>query len=258
MYFDSHAHLTCDTLFPSVDDQLKRATDASVSAIANICTDRPTLERGLQLTKKYPWVYNVGATTPHDVSKLGDSDFPIFEKAAMGKQLIAVGESGLDYHYEHSPKNLQQEFLKRYFDLAQKTNLPIVIHCRDAFDDLFTLADSHYEKSAPLILHCFTGTLDEALEVTKRGWYLSLSGIVTFKRSDVLRSVAAQVPIDQLLLETDAPYLAPMPYRGKQNESAYIIETAKCIAATRNIDPSELAQATSKNAQRVFSLKLTS
>ncbi|HPE85657.1 MAG TPA: YchF/TatD family DNA exonuclease, partial [Chlamydiales bacterium] len=226
MFFDSHAHLTADSVYPHIDSILNRAKEAGISHIANICTDPQTLERGLILAERYPWVYNVGATTPHDVEKEGSEAFPIFEKAARCGKLAAIGETGLDYHYEHSPKEIQQEYLKRYFALAQEVDLGVVIHCREAFDDLFALADRHYEKTKPLVLHCFTGTLDEAKEVIKRGWYLSLSGIVTFKRSEVLREVAKLVPLPQLLIETDTPYLAPMPYRGKPNEPAYVTETA--------------------------------
>ncbi|MCP5492236.1 MAG: TatD family hydrolase [Chlamydiales bacterium] len=251
MYFDSHAHLTSDSIYPEIDDCLQRAQKAGVSHIANICTDPLTLARGLDLVKKNPWVYNVGATTPHDVEKEGEEVFPIFEKAAREGQLVAVGETGLDYHYEHSSKELQKEFLVRYMALAEELNLPVVIHCREAFDDLFTIAGG---IKVPLILHCFTGSLQEAEKVIEKGWYLSLSGIVTFKRSEELCQVAKIVPLDQLLIETDTPYLAPMPYRGKQNEPAFIAYTAKHIAQLKEISASELATATTANAMRVFDI----
>ena len=253
MFFDSHAHLTADSVYPQIDQILQRAKDANVTRIANICTDPNTLERGLVLSEKYPHVYNVAATTPHDVDKEGAEAFPIFEKAARDGKLVAIGETGLDYHYEHSKKETQQDYLKRYFDLAQELSLGVVIHCRDAFDDFFTLADQHYNQKN-LVLHCFTGTMGEAKEVIKRGWYLSLSGIVTFKRSEVLREVAKITPLEQLLIETDTPYLAPVPYRGKQNEPAYVVDTARCIAAEKNIDLESLANTTYQNACRFFQI----
>lgn len=256
-FFDSHAHLTCDAVYDDVEGLLERANRADVKRIANICTDPLTLERGLLLHEQFPWVYNVGATTPHDVEKEGVSAFPVFEKAARSGQLVAVGETGLDYYYEHSNKTLQQEFLKRYFELALETKLPIVIHCRDAFDDLFRLSDSYYSKDAELILHCFTGNIDEAKEVIKRQWCLSLSGIVTFKRSEELREVSKIVPNEQLLIETDTPYLAPIPYRGKQNEPAYVVETAKCIAKQRGMSLADLARSTTQNAARIFRIEIT-
>ena len=170
--------------------------------------------------------------------------------------MVAIGETGLDYYYEHSNKSVQQDYLKKYFSLALDTNLPVVIHCRNAFNDLFQIAEAHYDKKAQLILHCFTGSLDEAKEVVARGWYLSLSGIVTFKRSDELREVAKIVPDDQLLIETDTPYLAPVPYRGKQNEPAFVVETAKCIADQRGTSLNALAQLTAQSAGRIFGIEI--
>lgn len=251
MYFDSHAHLTSDSVYPEIDAVLERARKAGLSRIANICTDPLTLERGIELVKANSWVYNVGATTPHDVEKEGAEVFPIFEKAAREGQLVAVGETGLDYHYEHSSKKLQQEFLVRYMTLAQDLNLPIVIHCREAFEDLFAIAG---DVKVPLILHCFTGTVQEAEKVIEKGWYLSLSGIVTFKRSEELCEVAKIVPLSQLLIETDTPYLAPAPYRGKQNEPAFVVHTARHIAKLREMAVNDLANATSENASRVFEI----
>ena len=251
MYFDSHAHLTCDAVYDDIEGVLERAKEAEVTHIANICTDPITLDRGLELAKQNSWLYNVGATTPHDVAKEGKSAFPRFEEAAKKGWLVAVGETGLDYHYEHSPKDMQREFLKRYIDLAHEVQLPLVIHCRDAFDDFFALTD---KVEVPLILHCFTGTVDEAAEVIARGWYLSLSGIVTFNKSTVLKEVATLVPLDQLLIETDAPYLAPVPKRGKPNEPAYVVHTAAHIAELRDISADLLANATMANAKRAFAI----
>ena len=252
MFFDSHAHLTCDPVFAKIDAILARAKTAQVDHVANICIDPITLKRGIDLAKRYSHIYNVGATTPHDVEKEGEEAFPVFEEAAMNGQLVAIGETGLDYHFEHSKKALQQDFLKRYFELALKVDLPVVIHCRDAFDDLFKLADDYYDPSKMLVLHCFTGSMAEANEVIKRDWFLSLSGIVTFKRSVELRDVAKLTPVNQLLIETDTPYLAPVPHRGKSNEPAFIAETAKRIAEEKDLPLSELASCTSENAKRFF------
>lgn len=249
MYTDSHAHLTSDALYPGVDDLIQRALDAKVTTLINICTDEITLERGLELAKRYPFIYNTASTTPHDVDKEGESFFPLVVKHA--KDLVAIGETGLDYYYHHSAPETQKKFLRRYLKLALETNLPTVIHCRDAFADFFEIIDSDY-KDAPGILHCFTGTLKEAEEVIKRNWYLSLSGITTFKKSTELREVAKITPLDRLLIETDSPYLAPQSKRGRQNEPAYITETAQILAEVKQIDPTLLAQATTENAKRVF------
>ncbi|MDN3508400.1 MAG: TatD family hydrolase, partial [Simkaniaceae bacterium] len=221
MIIDSHAHLTCDAIYPDVEVILQRAKDAGISHIFNICTDAPTLERGIELAKKHPWIHNVGATTPHDVTEEGEKNFSLFESAAKNGKLVAVGETGLDYYYEHSPKDLQKTYFEKYLALADETNLPVVIHCRDAFDDLFAIA-----KGVPsLLLHCFTGTVDEAMRAVEQGWMVSLSGITTFKRSEQLRDVAREVPLSNLFVETDTPYLAPQSKRGKQNEPAFVLET---------------------------------
>lgn len=256
-FIDSHAHLTSETIFGDVDAILERAENNAISDVVNICTDAATLERGLALALKYPWVHTVASTTPHDVAAEGELLFPLMERHAKSGDLVAVGETGLDYFYHHSPKELQQHFLRRYLELAMECKLPVVIHCREAFEDFFTILDSDYKingKHAPGVLHCFTGTIAEAEEVLKRDWYLSLSGIVTFKKSDVLREVAKLVPLDRLLIETDSPYLAPQSRRGLTNEPSYLLETAAVIAAIKEIPIEEVAKATSDNARHLFNL----
>ena len=258
VFTDSHAHLTSNSVYGDIDALLSRAKNASVDTIINICTDIDTLEKGLELVQRYPWIYNTASTTPHDVEKEGEEVFPIVAKAAREGKLVAIGETGLDYYYTHSARDIQKDFLKRYLHLALECDLPVVIHCRDAFEDFFEILDAEYQvdgKHAPGVLHCFTGTLNEAKEVIKRGWYLSLSGIVTFKRSDKLREVAKIVPLDQLLIETDTPYLAPKKHRGKPNEPAYVVETAKLIADLKGILPTELGSATAANAAKLFRLQ---
>lgn len=254
---DSHAHLTHDGVYEYVDEILTRAKSAGISSIINICTDIASLSRGLELSLKYPWVHQIAATTPHDVSKTGYSDFDWIAETARNGKLIGLGETGLDYHYTHSPRSLQKEFLIKYLRLCLEFHLPVVIHCREAFDDLFAILDSEYRIPggyAPGVLHCFTGTMKEAEEVLKRGWMLSLSGIVTFKKSIELQQVAKEVPLSQILIETDTPYLAPQGHRGKMNEPAFLVETAACIASLKKISIDELAQATNANAKSLFHL----
>lgn len=254
-YIDSHAHLTSSKIFDEVDSVLERAKAAEVSTIVNICTDITSLEKGLELSKRYPWVVNTASTTPHDVEKEGDEQFPLIAYHAKQGNLVAIGETGLDYHYEHSPRETQKHFLRRYLQLALECQLPVVIHCREAFEDFFNVLDSHYiinGKHAPGVLHCFTGTLSEAQNVIERGWFLSLSGIVTFKKSYELHEVAKMVPLSQLLIETDSPYLAPQSRRGKPNEPSYLPEIAAFVAGLKNLPIEEVAQATADNARRLF------
>ncbi|MBI3508543.1 MAG: TatD family hydrolase [Chlamydiia bacterium] len=251
-FFDSHAHLSSSDVWPEIDAILERAKGAHVGHILNICTDPATLKRGLLLCHRDPFICNAGATTPHDVLTEGESAFPIFAEAARNKQIVAVGETGLDYHYEHSPKEIQKKFLIRYLHLAAECCLPAIFHCRDAFADLFAIADQEFPSQCKAALHCFTGNRKEAEEVLKRGWYLSFSGILTFKKSEELRAIAKETPLSQLLIETDTPYLAPQSCRGSRNEPAFIVETAACIAQQKGIALQEVVIASCNNAKNLF------
>jgi TatD DNase family protein len=248
---DSHAHLTSETLWPHIEQILEGAIQAGVERVVNICTDALTLERGIELSHRHPWIGNVAATTPHDVETEGESFFPLVVKAAEDKKLLAIGETGLDYHYEHSPRIAQKKYLEKYFDLALRFKLPTVIHCRDAFADLFSIADHCYSRHR-LLLHCFTGTLEEAKKALDRGWKISFSGIITFKKSESLRKVVATVPLNSILIETDAPYLAPNSKRGTMNEPAFILETAMCIAQVKQLDIEDVIATTRQNTLNFF------
>jgi TatD DNase family protein len=247
---DSHVHLTDPAFDGEADRLIERAKEASVGHMVVICTNRKATELALELKKKYPKELSIVAgTTPHDASTLGEEDFSYFEDLARGGFLAALGESGLDYHYEHSPREKQKEMLHRYLGLAQELSLPVVIHCRDAFSDFFSIVDQYDVQG---VLHCFTGTVKEAKGVVDRGWYLSLSGIVTFKKSLELQEVAKTVPLKRLLIETDAPYLAPQTKRGKRNEPSFLPEVAQKIAELKGVDFSSVAFVTTSNAKNLF------
>ena len=248
MFIDTHAHLTSDALIEHTQQILTRAQAAKIDKIVNICTDEKSLKAGLLLSRENPWVCNAAATTPHDVEKDGESFFPLVELAIHNKQLIAIGETGLDYHYQHSSKDNQQKYLQRYVDLSLKADLPIIFHCRDAFADLFSIVS----QPISAVLHCFTGNLEEAKKVIELGWYLSISGIVTFKKSKQLQDIVKYVPLEHLFLETDAPYLAPGCHRGKINEPCFLLETAKMVAHLKQVSIEEVAMQTKKNAERFF------
>lgn len=254
MLIDSHAHLT-SLKDEDLDGVIERTKEAGVEAVVNICTNPEELSRGLELSQREPWIYQAAATTPHDAARNGEAHFPFMAAAAQSGQLIAIGETGLDYHYYRETADAQKELLRRYLALAAECDLPLIIHCREAFADFFHILDEASlaaGKRLPGVLHCFTGTLEEAEGVITRGWYLSLSGIVTFKKSEELREVARQVPIEQLLIETDTPYLAPLPFRSKPNEPAFLVHIAQCIANARGIPIELLAKETALNARRLF------
>lgn len=250
---DSHAHLTSKDILEDLDGVIQRAKAVGLTYVINICTDQDSLDEGIALAKREDFIFNAGATTPHDVEKEGELLFPVFEKKALNKELIAIGETGLDYHYYLSSKEIQKKFLIKYCHLAEKTDLPLIIHCRDAFSDLYEITKQEYK--GPTVLHCFTGSIEEALEGVKRGWYVSFSGIVTFKKSESLRQIAKEIPLEKILIETDSPYLAPQSKRGKKNEPSFLIETAQCLANIKEISFEEFALATSNNAKAFFRLK---
>ncbi|MCB1118894.1 MAG: TatD family hydrolase [Chlamydiia bacterium] len=253
MIIDSHAHLTADDAFDDLPDMLQRAKESGVEAIVNICTDLPSLQRGLALKEKYPWIYHAAAIPPHDAHLDCEDYYLALSQAAKEGNFVAIGEMGLEYHYGYEHKEKQQADLIRHLHLANDLDLPVVIHCRDGFADFFSCIDQHFPSHRG-VLHCFTGTLEEAKELIARDWYLSLSGIVTFKKSDALREVARFVPLSHLLVETDAPYLAPQSRRGKRNEPAFIHETIDLIASVKEISRDEVIRATTDNAKTLFSL----
>jgi TatD DNase family protein len=254
-FVDTHAHMGDDRLWQGIDTYMNEAHFAGISKIVNINTDRLTLERGLGLKEKYPWLYNAGATTPHDVEKFGELDFPLFEQMARDRKLIAIGETGLDAFYKHSPLDLQEHFLRKYFRLAKEVKLPLIIHCREAFPDLFRIAKEEYREQGaylPLVIHCFTGTLEEALQAQDFGWYISFSGIITFKKSNALRQLISHLYLSSIFIETDSPYLAPQSIRGELNRPAFVKETAAYIAKELGKTLEEIAKITEENAQRFF------
>lgn len=257
-YFDSHAHL-CDEKLNNIADALAtRALGQNVCRILNICTNVESLKRGLELRKKYPWIFVSASTTPHDAEKEGECVFPLIEEYALQGNLNAIGETGLDYYYYQETKQAQKTLLRKYLRLALKCKLPVVIHCRDAFADFFEILDEEYVvqgQHVPGVLHCFTGTSEEAKQVIQRGWFLSLSGILTFKKSQDLREIARWVPLDQLLVETDSPFLAPQKQRGAFNEPSFLPEIVAAIAAVKGISVEQVAEVTYHNACRFLHLE---
>lgn len=253
MLIDSHAHLGYDPLYQHIEDILQRALSQGVAKIVNICTDVITAERGIALQQKYPFIFNVGSTTPHDTLKQAEQHFSFFANLAHAKQLKAIGETGLDYFYDYSPKQVQQHWFYKYLELASLTHLPVVIHCRDAFDDLFSITKEVYQDK-PLLLHCFTGSVEEAKKALDRGWMISFSGIVTFKKSAALQQAALYVPLEQMLVETDSPYLAPQSKRGHSNEPSFLVETTKFLAELKGVNYDDFCRISSKNTEEFFNI----
>lgn len=248
---DSHAHLSSKD-YSDLASVIQRAQMNNIASIINICTDQKSLDESFLLEKNYPFIHSAAATTPHDATTNDDTFFPPIETFAKEKKLIAIGETGLDYYYTTSFKELQKKYFLKYLTLAKELNLPLIIHCRDAFSDLFTLVKPFLPIKAEL--HCFTGSLEDAKKALEMNWYISFSGIVTFKNSHLCK-IAKEMPLEKMLLETDSPYLAPGKYRGKKNEPSFLIETAKFISDLKEIPLEELAKRTFQNTKEFFGLK---
>ena len=253
MYIDSHAHLTLSPAFDQIEELLQRAKETGITHIVNICVDRLSLERGLLLSQKYPWIVNTAAVTPHDVQEKNDDFFSFIQDSSKNNQLVAIGETGLDFHYYQASKEEQIASLQKHLELANDHHLPVVFHCREAFETLFSIADSYSITKA--VIHCFTGTLEEAKKCLDRGWSLSFSGIVTFKKSEDLRKIAAYTPLESLFIETDTPYLAPQSKRGKMNEPSFIPEIVETLSQVKNLPHTRVALQTSLNIAKFFSFE---
>ena len=254
MLVDSHCHLDFPDFDADRDDVVARAHAAGVMTMVTISTRVAKFARLKEIASRYDNVWCSIGTHPHNAAEEPDvTAEQLAEIAAREPRVVAIGEAGLDYHYDNSPREAQREGFLRHIAAARMTQLPLVIHARDADDDIATILEDEAGKGAfPFVLHCFSSGAGLARRGLALGGYVSFSGILTFKNSDAIRAVAAEVPMERLLVETDAPYLAPPPHRGRRNEPAYVIETAKVLASLKNVDEAALAAATTDNFHRLF------
>lgn len=252
MLIDSHAHLSGEEYEEDRLEVVARARAAGVEALLNIATTPLEYKKGLLLREQVPSVYLVGATTPHDAASEEPEAFAFFAGEAAAGRLVALGETGLDYYHWRHTAEVQKALFLRYIACAHQYDLPLVIHCRDAFADFFEIID--HAPPVRGVLHCFTGSREEAEGVIARGFYLSLSGIITFPKSVALRALVPTLPLDRLLVETDAPYLAPRTRRGQRNEPAYVREVAESVAELYSLPFDTIAHQTTENARTLFRL----
>ncbi|MBI5741555.1 MAG: YchF/TatD family DNA exonuclease [Nitrospirae bacterium] len=250
---DTHCHLEMDEFEGDRDEVLTRAAEAGVKYIINAGSDREANLRGLELSTRYPNVYSAVGIHPHDAKYLDRSLLIELKRWSDRPKVVAVGEIGLDYHYLHSTKGVQVEAFIKQIALAREVDLPIIIHSREAKKDTVRILKEEASE-VPGVLHCFSGDMEMAKEAMGLGFYISIAGPVTFKNVKDLREIAGFIPDDFLLIETDAPYLAPVPMRGKRNEPSFLTHTAQVIADARGISISDLARITTLNAMRLFKI----
>lgn len=257
--FDTHCHLDDPRLAAEIDDVIARARDAGVVRIVTIgCAREPSMmERALEVARRdTSFLRATVGVHPHDAKHLDDATFLAMERTASDPLVVAIGETGLDYHYDNSPRPAQLEAFRRQIALARAVKKPIVVHTREAPEDTLRILREEGARDVGGIIHCFSEDAAFAEAALDLGFVASFSGIVTFKNATGVRDAAAKQPLDALLVETDAPYLAPVPHRGKRNEPAFVRHTAQAIAELRGADVESVCRASTENASRLFAWPL--
>ncbi|MCL4441335.1 MAG: TatD family hydrolase [Firmicutes bacterium] len=254
MFFDSHAHLDDRKYGQDRHEMLMRAREQGVSNIINVGYDIPSSQRSVALAEKYDFIYAAVGIHPHDAADCGEDGLDKIRKMASHPKIVAVGEMGLDYYRNLSPQDTQQQVFRQQIRLAVDLGKPIIVHDREAHGDVMKILKEEKADQARGVLHCFSGSMEMARECLKMGFYISIAGPVTFNNARKLQEIAVEIPIDKLLIETDAPYLTPEPHRGTRNESSYVVYVGRCIAKLRNIPVEELAAATTANAKILFGI----
>jgi TatD DNase family protein len=255
---DSHAHIDFPQFADDRDAMLQRARAAGVSTLLAIGSGPgpEKMDAAIPFAEQHDWIYATIGIHPHEAERVTPQHLVALSSLAKHPKVIAWGEIGLDYFYDHSPREVQKRVFREQMALAREARLPIIIHCRDAWPDCLTMLDQDWRSSGLRgILHCFTSTVEDARRVLDMGFCISFAGNSTYPKTQNIRDVAKVLPLENILIETDAPFLAPQPYRGKRNEPAYVGEVAKAIANVRNLRTEEVASATAGNFRRFFSLE---
>lgn len=255
MLIDTHTHLDDARYSEDREAVITRALDTGVEAFVTIGCDLPTSQAAVALAERYPFVYASVGVHPHEVKHVRDGWYDEFRRLAKNKNVVAYGEIGLDYHYNHSSPKEQRNRFREQVQLARELALPVIIHTRDAQEDTVAILKEEQASEVGGVLHCFSGDAWLAKEALALGFYLSFSGILTFQNAAALREIAKHMPLDRVLIETDCPYLTPVPYRGKRNEPAYVSQVAKELAALHpELSLENVQQTTTGNAKRLFKI----
>lgn len=254
MIFDTHAHLD-DSRFDRDRKELIEGLKAQgISLIVNPGADMPSSKRAVELAKQYDFIYAAVGVHPHDVKDMGENTIDELRKLASEEKVVAIGEIGLDFYYDNSPRDLQLEYFIKQIELANELSLPIIIHSRDASELTYETIKKYKADTTPCVLHCFSQSLEMAERYVDLGCYISFAGPITFKNAHNLKEAATKLPLDRLFIETDCPYLTPEPFRGKRNDPSKVIYVAKEIAKLKGISEQEVIDATRKNATKFFGI----
>ena len=259
-FIDSHCHLDGPEYDADRDEVIARARDAGVTTLLNVGTGDPhsgAFERAVELAQAHEEIYAAVGVHPHDAKLFDDrAEQRLLDLVKKSNRVIAWGEVGLDYHYDHSPREKQREVFRRQLRLAREMNLPVIIHSREADDDTIAILRDELADNDAGVMHCFGGSLQMAREAIELGFYISFAGNLTFKKAEDLRDIARQLPLDRLMVETDCPYLTPVPFRGKRNEPARVVETARWLAELHRKELDEIGSITSENFGKLFRVEV--
>ncbi|HOX14928.1 MAG TPA: TatD family hydrolase [Smithellaceae bacterium] len=253
MLIDSHAHLEMREFDSDRHDVIERAGLAGVDCIVTVGTNPGLSRKALSIAHQYKNIYATVGVHPHDVAKAGDKSFDELKALAQDPKVVAYGEIGLDYFRNISPREKQIEMFAKQLELAQELNLPVIIHDRDAHEETLRMVKTSRVRLG--VFHCFSGDWAMARQCIDLGFYISVPGVVTFDKSKVLQDVVRQAPLDTILLETDCPYLTPVPHRGKRNEPSFIIHTAKKVAEIKKLPWEDIAQTAARNTRKLFRIE---
>lgn len=251
--YDSHAHYDSDAFDEDREKLVSALPSMGICGVVNCASDMATSCKCLELAEKYDFIYAACGVHPHEAAKCGSDYLPELKSMLSGKKCVAVGEIGLDYHYDFSPRDMQLRFFEEQIILAKELDLPIIVHDRQAHEDTLKLLLKYRPKG---VVHCFSGSVEMAKEVLKIGMYIGLGGACTFKNAKKPLEVAEAVPDDRLLIETDCPYMTPVPFRGQRNDSSFIPYTAEVLARVRSSAPQAILDLTRKNANTLFGTNL--
>ena len=253
MYFDSHAHLDDRRFDGDREEIFADLKNHDVGLVMNIGCNLVSSEQSVALAEKYPFVYAAVGSHPDDADHVDGRRLDAYRRLAAHPKVKAIGEIGLDYHYEDVPRAIQINAFEAQLDLAEALKLPVVVHEREAHGDAMDILRRHPEVRG--VFHCYSGSREMALWLVERGWYLGFTGVVTFKNARKALEVVQALPMDRILIETDCPYMAPEPYRGRRNDSRYVPLVAEKIARLKDVTPEEMGEITTANAKRLFSLE---
>ncbi|MCU0640485.1 MAG: TatD family hydrolase [Candidatus Margulisbacteria bacterium] len=253
MYIDTHAHLTFPEFAADLPEVIKRAQEAGLEAIVNIALDDQALEQSLALSAKYPgYVQTAAGIHPQEAKEYQESEYEKFATLVKQKQIVAIGETGLDYHYKLSPVKTQQAVFRRFLQLCQAVDKPAIIHVREAAEDALRILREENKGKLKGVLHCFAGDMTLGQGALDMGLHISFTANITYPKAHNLREAVKTIPLDRIMIETDSPFLAPQEFRGKRNEPAYVVKVAEQIAAVKGLTVEAVAQATTRNSKQLF------